>query len=81
MRALPMIETLRSSRIAVYHYLGRDKLMAQMQADEAVRAPYHLIIGQKEALDGTVTVRNVSSRAQDTVPMQVLPDFLKKLPF
>jgi histidyl-tRNA synthetase len=81
MKALPMIETLRSSRIAVYHYLGRDKLVAQMQAAEALRAPYHIIIGQKEALDGTVTVRNVSSRAQDTIPIQILPDFLKKLPF
>lgn len=81
MKALPMIEVLRTSRIPVYHYLGRDKLIAQMQAAEALRAPYHLIIGQKEAIDGTVTIRNVSSRAQDTVPMQLLPDFLKHLPF
>lgn len=81
MRALPMIEVLRSSRIPVYHYLGHEKLASQMQAAEALRAPYHLIIGQKEALDGTVTIRNVSSRAQDTVSITLLPEYLKKLPF
>lgn len=81
MRALPMIETLRISRIPVHHYLGREKLGAQMEAPEALRAPYHLIIGQKEALDNTVTIRNVSSRSQDTIALNLLTDFLKHLPF
>lgn len=81
MKALSIIETLRVSRIPVYHYLGLDKLMAQMQTADKLRAPYLLIVGQKEALDNTVTIRNVSSRAQDTVPRERLSDFLKHLPF
>jgi len=81
MKALPIIEMLRSVRVPIYHYLGRDKLTAQMQTPEAVRAPYHLIVGQKEAIDNTITVRNVSTRAQDTIPLTRLPDYLKHLPF
>jgi len=80
MKALNLIETLRSSRIPIYHFLGRDKLTAQMQSPEAIRTPYHLIVGQKEAIDNTVTVRNVSTRAQDTIPLVRLPDYLKHLP-
>ncbi len=80
MKALSMIELLRSFRIPTYHYLGSEKLTAQMQTPEAIRTPYHLIVGQKEALDNTVTVRNVSTRAQDTIPLLRLPDYLKHLP-
>ncbi|MBX4195379.1 hypothetical protein KW796_00235 [Candidatus Parcubacteria bacterium] len=80
-RALPLIELLRSSRIPIYHFLGKDKLMAQMETADRLRPPYLLIVGQKEALENTVTIRNVESRAQDTVPISNLPSFLKHLPF
>lgn len=80
MKTLTLIESLRSARIPVSHYLGREKLVSQMQAPEATKSPYHLIVGQKEALDGTVTVRNVSTRAQDTIPLTRLSDYLKHLP-
>lgn len=81
MKSLPLIETLRTSRIPVSHYLGHDKLGAQMDSKEAKSLPYHLIVGQKEALDNTVTVRNVASRAQDTVSISVITEYLKNLPF
>ncbi len=80
MKALSLIELLRSYHIPIYHYLGREKLAAQMESPEAIRTPYHLIVGQKEALENTVTIRNVSSRAQDTIEMARLPDYLKHLP-
>lgn len=81
MKALPLIELLRSCRIPIYHYLGREKLASQMETPQAIRAPYHLIVGQKEALDNTVTIRNVATRAQDTIPLASLPTYLKHLPF
>ncbi|MHB1330408.1 MAG: His/Gly/Thr/Pro-type tRNA ligase C-terminal domain-containing protein [Minisyncoccota bacterium] len=81
MKALPMIEMLRSSRIAIHHLLGSDKLVAQMETADRVRAPYLLIVGQKEAIENTVTVRNVDTRAQDTIPLETLPDYLRHLPF
>lgn len=80
-KSLPLIEYLRINRIPVYHFLGKDKITAQLMAAEALRVPYLLIVGQKEALDNTVTIRNVSTRAQDTIKISVLADYLKNLPF
>ncbi|MDB5266477.1 MAG: Histidine--tRNA ligase [Parcubacteria group bacterium] len=81
LKSLPLIELLRTHRIPVYHFLGKDKITAQLAASEELRVPYLLIVGHKEALDHTVTVRNVSTRAQDTISMDDLPDYLKHLPF
>ena len=81
MRALPIIELLRSFHIPTYHFLGKDKLTAQMETVEKIKPPYLLIVGQKEALDNTVTIRNVDTRAQDTIALGSLPQFLKHLPF
>lgn len=79
-KTLSLIELLRTHRIPVHHYLGRDKLTAQLAGAETLRASHLIIIGQKEALDGTATVRNVSTRAQDTISLSTLPHFLKNLP-
>lgn len=79
LKALPLIELLRSNRIPVHHFLGRDKLTAQLASAESFRVPYLLILGQKEALDNTVTVRNVSTRAQETIAVPLLVEYLKHI--
>jgi histidyl-tRNA synthetase len=79
LRALPLIELLRTNHIPMYHFLGRDKITLQMQTAETLRVPYLIIIGQKEALEGTATVRNMSTRAQDTIVVSELPYYLKHL--
>lgn len=78
-RTLGLIESLRAERIPVHHFLGKDKLTAQLQNAEALRVPYLIIIGHKEALDHTATVRNMNTRAQDTIPMSILPQYLKHI--
>ncbi|MBX4199148.1 hypothetical protein KW800_02670 [Candidatus Parcubacteria bacterium] len=81
MKALSLIELLRENKVPIYHFLGREKLGAQMELADKLRTPYLMIVGQKEALDHTVTIRNVASRAQETVPFATLPQYLKHLPF
>jgi histidyl-tRNA synthetase len=80
MKTLPLIELLRQNKIPVVHALGRDKITAQLEHAERTRAPYLLIVGQKEAIENSVTVRNVSTRAQDTIFIKDLPQYLKHLP-
>lgn len=80
-KALYLLEYLRSHRIHVRHFIGRDKIAAQMTHAEELGVPYLIIIGQKEALDNTATIRNVATRAQDTVSMAELPHYLKNLAF
>lgn len=78
-QALSLLETLRSQRIPVYHFLGRDQVTAQLSEAERLRVSHLIIIGQKEALDHTVTVRDMATRAQDTVKIAELPRFLKNI--
>jgi histidyl-tRNA synthetase len=79
MKCINLIEMLRQHHIPVYHYLGRDKITAQLSTAENLRVPYLLIIGQKEALENTVTVRNMNTRAQTTIKMADLPQYLKEI--
>lgn len=78
-RTLGLIEILRAHGIPVHHYIGKDKLTAQLQGAESLKVPYLIIIGQKEALEHTATVRNMATRAQDTIPLDRLPEFLKHI--
>lgn len=77
--SLPVIELLRKSRIPIGHSLAKDKLSSQLGSAENSKVPYILIIGQKEAIEKSVTVRNMSTRAQETVHMDKLTEYLKKL--
>ena len=78
-KTLSLIELLRENRIPVHHFLGKDKLTAQLTSAEQLRVSYLIIIGQKEALENTATIRNISTRAQDTIPMSMLPQYLKHI--
>lgn len=78
-KTLSLIELLRSHRIPLYHFLGRDKITVQLSNAESLRVPYLIIIGQKEALENTATIRNMSTRAQDTVSIERLPQYLRDI--
>jgi len=78
-KTISIIELLRQNRIPTYHYLGKDKLTFQLTNAEALGATHLIIIGQKEAIENTATIRNISTRAQDTISMANLPNFLKNL--
>ncbi|PIQ66246.1 MAG: hypothetical protein COV96_02410 [Candidatus Zambryskibacteria bacterium CG11_big_fil_rev_8_21_14_0_20_42_18] len=78
-KTLSLIELLRQHHIPMHHFIGKDKITTQLSNAENLRVPYLIIIGQKEALDNTVTIRNVSTRAQDTVDISNLPYYLKHI--
>ncbi len=78
-KTLSLIELLRQHHIPLHHFIGKDKITTQLSNAENLRVPYLIIIGQKEALDNTATIRNVSTRAQDTVGMADLPYYLKHI--
>jgi histidyl-tRNA synthetase len=46
---------------------------------ERIGVPYALIFGQKEAMEGVVIVRNMQTSSQETVEIEKLVDYLKKL--
>ncbi len=77
-KSFKLLETLRSAGIVVKESLGRDSIKVQLKIAERSESRYALIIGQKEALDNTVIVREVESGIQETIPQEKLIDFLKK---
>ena len=79
LKALNVIETLRKNKIPVYHSLTKDKIVGQLSGAEYMHASHVLIIGQKEAIENTVVVRDILTREQNTVPVSELAEFLKKL--
>lgn len=80
-KTLAILENLRENHIPVHHHLGKDKLAVQLANAENLNVSHLIIIGQKEALDDTATVRNITTRAQDTIPRETLPQYLKNIPF
>lgn len=79
LKSLRLIEALRCAKIPVHHSLTRDKFVGQLSVAETIESPFVIIMGQKEALDNTVVVRHMSTRAQEIVPMERLVEYLSKL--
>ena len=77
LRSLSVIETLRKARIPVHQSLGMEQFSAQLACAHELSIPYSIIMGHKEALEGSVIVRNMSTRAQDTILVPRLPEYLK----
>lgn len=78
LKSLAVIEILRKARIPIMHSLARDRLSGQLAVAEKLMIPFTIILGQREALDNTVIVRNMETRSQDTISINDLPDYIKK---
>ena len=78
-KALEIIDTLRKAKIPIYQSLTRDKLSSQLELAQRNRVPYILLMGQKEAMDNTVVVRDTRTHSQISVPIKNLVVHLKKL--
>jgi len=76
-KSLGAIEILRKGKIPIYQSLSKDRFSAQIATAESMRIPFMIIIGQKEALEGTAIIRNMKNRSQETVPVIELPRFVK----
>ena len=79
LKSLCIMETLRKNRIPVYQSISKDSLSTQLAQAEKMEVPYCIIFGQKEAMDNTVIVRNMTTRSQDTVKIDALSDYIKHL--
>jgi histidyl-tRNA synthetase len=79
LKSLNVIEILRKAHIPIAQSLSKDSLGAQLAIAEKLQIPYTLIFGQKEALEDSVIVRDMSNRSQNTVKLSKLLDYLKNL--
>ncbi len=79
LKSLGIIEILRKAKISVTHSLSKDSLSGQLAVAEKRGIPLTIIFGQKEAIENTVIIRNMDTRSQETVKIENLGDYLKKV--
>jgi histidyl-tRNA synthetase len=76
--SLRALEMLRHAEIPVYHSLGFERIGEQMTQAKQLASPYVLIMGYKEANEGTIMVREVATNSQESIPLPELPGYLKR---
>lgn len=79
LKSLTVIDALREAKIPIAHSISKDSLAAQLGSAEKLGVPYCLILGQREVLDNTVIVRDMSNRSQKSVSMADIATYLKSL--
>jgi len=77
-KGLKLLEDFRKEKILVAESLGRDSLKTQMSRAAKIGAKYTLILGQKEALEGTIIIRDMESGKQETVKLEKTVSEIKK---
>ncbi len=76
-KALKLFEQLRQANIKAGEGLHKDSLSAQLGAADSMKAKYSLIIGQKEALNNQVIIREMKNGRQRVVDMDKVVKELK----
>jgi len=77
-KSLKLFEQLRQAGIEVDASFGQDTLKAQLKKADKAEARFALFIGQKEALDETVIIKDRISGSQEVVPLKKIIKEIKK---
>ncbi len=76
---LNVVDVLRRAQIPILQSFDSAKLTPQLSAARAAGVSHLLIMGQREALDGTILVRAMNDSSQTIVSLSELPRYLKTL--
>jgi histidyl-tRNA synthetase len=78
-RSIGIIEHFRREKIPIEQCFQYERFTEQIAYAEANNIKYVIIIGQREAHDGVVIVRNSIDRSQHNVPIDGLADYLRSV--
>ncbi|NTW14831.1 MAG: histidine--tRNA ligase [Candidatus Moranbacteria bacterium] len=78
-KSLRLFADLEKHGILAAESFGRGSLKAQMRVASRLGVEVTVILGQKEALDGTAIVKDMVSGTQETVTQEKLTDAVKKV--
>ncbi|TAK95523.1 histidine--tRNA ligase [Patescibacteria group bacterium] len=78
-KSLNLFAELEKNGVLVAESFGRGSLKSQLRVADKLGVEITLIVGQKEALDGTVIVKNMVSGTQETTAVEKLVGLVKKL--
>lgn len=77
-KSLKLFEDLRKAGFRTIESLGRDSIKSQLKIAEKFGVPLTLLLGQKEALDGDIIIRDMETGVQETVRMDRVIEEVKK---
>lgn len=77
-KSLKLLEELRRAGIATSESVGKDSLKTQLGRANKIKVKYALILGQKEALDGSIIIREMEGGGQETVKVEKVVGELRK---
>lgn len=77
-KSLVLVAKLANLGYSTVAAFDKDSLNAQLKYANRMGVAYSLIIGQKEALENEVIVRNMSDGSQETVSVKKLDEVLKR---
>ncbi|MDP2587555.1 MAG: histidine--tRNA ligase [bacterium] len=77
-KALSVFEMLREGGIRVVEGFGKNAITTQIEQATKLNVPITLILGQKEAMDETIIMRDMVNGVQEIVPLARLVTELKK---
>jgi histidyl-tRNA synthetase len=75
--ALNILRTLRSMEVKAELYPDQVKLKKQMSYADSKKIPYIIIAGGDEINNNSITIKNMSSGEQKTMPLKNLDSFVK----
>lgn len=78
-QALNLIDRLRKEDLFVQHNLGKKSLRDQLELADDMNADYALILGQKEAKEDSIIIRDMESGNQRTIEQSELVTEVKEL--
>lgn len=79
LQSLAVADMLRHANVRVAQSFDAGCLSVQLARARELNVPNLLIIGQREALDGTITVRSMADGSQTNIPLAKFPRFLKTM--
>ncbi len=79
-KGLRIYEKFREANIEIAEAFSKGSLKGQLEMADKAKAPFAIILGQKEVLDGTVIIRDMESGVQEIVDAEkVVALVLKRL--
>src|SRR3989338_722158 len=77
-KSINLYESFRKAGIEAKSSIGRDSIKSQLRIANRLGVRFALIFGQKEALDGTIILREMDTGVQETIPLEKIVDEVKK---
>lgn len=77
-KSLALLEEFRNSKIKIAESLGRDSIKSQLNIADKLGMKYSLILGQREALDKTIIMRDMQTGVQEIIKIDKIIEEVRK---